>query len=126
MKLIDRLIGAAILVIVLLFPPALMAQEAQQGVGLICDTAEQVQDFVKAWDGDTNAALQKVNATDNVCGVLPIAYIRGEEVGQLDTKNGRAAITEILVIAINVGGGWVRGPPMRQYTLFLLPKDREA
>ena len=111
------------------FPSLGNAQGVEVGTGLICDTAEQVKQFVVAFNGGVGneAALQAVNAEakTNACGVASIAYLKGEKVGAIRTKDGNANIHQIVVVGINVGAGWVRGAPMVQYTLFLT-KEEEA
>lgn len=109
-----------IFVVVMLTAPARLAlgQEVQTGVGLICDEQSQVETLLTA---DINeAAIQKVNETSpNACGIVAVAYFRGDTVSTLTTKHGTAEVVHILVIAVNLGQGWVRGTPLPQFTFFL-------
>ncbi len=122
----DRYVWAGILLTAFLlasgmaFMTGARAQEVATGQGLICNTPAQVAEFVAAYTGDDDAALQTVNATENVCGVMMVAYYAGEEVDTVDTPKGPANIVRIAVIAVNVGLGWQQVPPLAQYTLFLI------
>jgi hypothetical protein len=102
------------------------AQEIQMGHGLICNTPEQVAEFAIAHNGSNAEALQKVNVTENVCGIMMVAYIRGDAIAKVETKDGQAEIVKIAVVAINLGMGWMQGEPLTQYTMFLLPQDKGA
>ena len=113
-----RLTTLAVLASFIAFPAA--AQEVKTGVGLICDTQEQVVQFVENFKGDQDAALKLVNETANVCGIMGVAYFEGERVTQVTTPQGIADVVQIMVIAVNIGGGWIQGTPMLQYTLVLL------
>ena len=101
------------------------AQEVYVGTGIVCDTSEQVAKFATTFDGDNDAALQVANSeSPSACGILAVAYVRGETVATVQTKNGPAVIVKIAVVAINLGHGWMQGPPMTQYTMFLTREEK--
>lgn len=103
---------------------SVQAQEVEVGNGLICDTAEQVIAYNKAYKGDVAAALEVVNENaPNSCGVMGVAYVRGEEVGRVRTRDGPAAIVRIAIVGIWTAGGWVRVRPSEQFTLFVIKED---
>jgi hypothetical protein len=89
------------------------AQGIEFGNGLICDTKEQVADYVAKFDGDTQDTLTKVNgdASPPARGIVAIAYIRGATVERVRGKRGTFDITAVLVVAVNIGLGWVHGSP---------------
>lgn len=108
------------------FPGAAAAQEVITGQGLICDTPEQVAEYAAHFTGDNAAALKKVNAEKPVCTILAVAFVRGEDVKVVSTKNGLAVIAKIAVIAVNTGIRWIRGTkPLIQFTLFTV-KGRDT
>ena len=116
---------ALVLAFSMLFLRGGFAQDITVGTGLICDTAEQVEQYAAAFKGDSEATLAQVNNGTTACGVMAFAYVRGEDIKQVSTKDGMATIVKIAVMGINLGGGWVRGTPLTQYTLFLI-RGREA
>ena len=96
------------------------AQEVEFGTGLVCDEAAQVEQFIvlRAELPDAEAAVAKVNNGTNACGVLPIAFIRGEKKGEARNANGSFDIVEVMVVGISNGPGFIRVPPIIQYTFF--------
>jgi len=108
-----------------LLPSVALAQEVHVGTGLICDTQAQVEQFVALSNEGvaTEAAVERINAGTNGCAVLAVAYIRGDRVGEVRTKQGLAEVVHIIVVGVNVGMGWVRGPPLAQFTLFLTKEE---
>jgi hypothetical protein len=52
------------------------------GTSLICDTQTQVERFVALFSGDTQAAIDAVNAQEKnptACALVAVAYLRGAE-----------------------------------------------
>ena len=96
--------------------------EPVSGRGVLCDTVEQLERYV-ALVQETRAssgAIQRINAEarDTVCAVLRAVYERGEPVKRLDTFQGPAEITPIMVFAV-IDGDMVRPiSPIPQFTLF--------
>lgn len=103
------------------------AEEVQASVGLICDTKEQVIAFNAAWNGSNEQALTVVNGSTDPppCGILHVAYLKGETVGQVQNGGKTYDIVQITVVAINLGMGWIQGDPLIQFSLFL-NEEREA
>ena len=118
---------AVLLLALASFSTSASAQNVEVGTGLICDTAEQVEEVAKlSNEGVGNqVAVEQVNAraASNACGVLAVAYIKGEKGATIRTKNGNAAIYQVLVVAVNLGAGWIQGQPLLQYTLFLTKEE---
>lgn len=124
MNLIIKLLLIALLIG---FRPA-VAQEVEVGTGVVCDTSEQVSAFVKHMnEGKTSeVAVDAINSeAANACGILPVAYIRGDKVGTVRTKSGKADIVSIIIVGVFDGTRWIRAQPIPQFTLFLT-KDEEA
>lgn len=103
-------------------------EEILVGQGVVCDSPDQLKVVLEmANSGATSqAALAEVNATaPRACGVLRVAYIKGEVVGSFRFKAGLANITSILVVAVEDEGQMRAVPPTLQFTIFP-STDREA
>ena len=105
------------------FPVAANAQQPslEMGVGLICNSEEQVQRYLALHKPDQPpaSALQLVNdeAQDpNTCSLSAIAFIRGNEGPSVLVTGGRMKITQIVVVAAQTPLGWQRVPDFVQYT----------
>jgi hypothetical protein len=107
----------------------IQAEGIDVGQGLICDTKEQVEEYVAFYnEGDgTFDALMRVNARADPppCGIVQIAYIKGEEVGRLQMRGYTVAIVPVMIVGINLGAGWVHGSPLPQFTIIRV-NEREA
>lgn len=97
-------------------------REISTGVGLVCDTKEQIESLVKADENSDQftATLHEINAGKAACGVANIAYIRGDKIGQVRTRKGLHEIFEITVMAADVGGVMRPIPPEKQVIAFLV------
>ncbi len=73
---------------VLSFLAGAQAQEVQQDTGLVCDTTEQMDSVLAAYDGGTNFtdALTVVNAEKIVCAVVTVAFYKGNEIKKVTTR----------------------------------------
>ena len=119
------------------FHSAAIAQNAKHvalGVGVFCDTAEQMQRFLTLYSADYSAeisppaAIQAVNsekASRGACGMAPILFVRGDYVGSVNVSGGIMRIVEIMVIAMKMPQGWLDVPQTQQYTAFF-EKAEEA
>lgn len=103
-------------------PPG-TADALHAGVGVICNTRQQAEHFVRLRaDGiRIPAAMNSVNAQSHdpkACGMAAVAYTRGKT---MDTRNlnGRTVdIVRIGVVAGYDGRGWTRMPQhMTQYAV---------
>lgn len=96
--------------------------ELAVGVGLICNTSEQVQRYVslRSDGAETAGALEAVNqeAQDpRACGVAAIAFMADKTV---DTKNMHGKLVSIVrinVVAAFDGQRWALVPTMTQYAV---------
>jgi hypothetical protein len=105
---------------VCLFLVALSVSAGAQeiGTGLICDTKEQIESYITSFEEnhDAVASLEAVNngQTPPACGVVTIGFFRIDT----GTPHGESDIVQILIIAVHNGQGFVRVPPMTQFTVF--------
>lgn len=83
------------------------AQSPEEGTGLVCDSAAQVEQVMTTYEKSRNwnAAMVAVNAEKVVCAVSHIAYVKGNKVGEIDTKDGHFNIVEILVVVAFMATG---------------------
>ena len=101
-------------------PPA--NGDAAVGVGLICNTSEQAQQFVKLRTAGAGPeqAMHAVNANakdERACGVAAIAYIRDETVDTMKLNDKLVQIVRINVVAGFNGSGWQRVSDMVQFAV---------
>jgi hypothetical protein len=81
------------------------------GVGVICDTSDQAQQFVslRAAGQDLRPAMTKVNSAAQqarACGMAAVAFRPGETVGSRQVNGKLVNIVRITVIAGFDGKGW--------------------
>ena len=96
--------------------------DAAVGIGIICNTPEQAEQFVKlrSRGAEPGQAMTTVNAKahDNrACGVAAIAYIRDQTVDTLKLDNKLVQIVRISVVAGFNGNAWQRVSGMVQYAV---------
>lgn len=117
----------AIWLMVLVFPLGAQAQEPEAGVGLICDTPDQLKEIVELATVSRNfeASVEKVNNGSNACGVAQVLYLKGEKVGQVRSPDGLRDIVKIIIVGLVTPQGVMPVPPLVQYTMFP-SKDREV
>ena len=93
----------------------------QSGVGVVCDTPEQLQRYLKLHfaGSEPAAALETVNAESNnpkACGIVATAFIENKEVGHVSVSSEIMRLVQITIIATRSALGWQRVPPTVQYT----------
>ena len=101
-------------------PPA--NGDAAIGVGIICNTPEQAEQFVslRSKGAAPDKAMNSVNAnarSDRACGVAAIAYIRDQTVDIRKLQNQLVQIVRINVVAGFNGVGWQRMSNTIQYAV---------
>jgi hypothetical protein len=95
------------------------AQEVEVTNGLICDTQEQVEQFVALYDGHAQSTAEKVNVAERnptACIVSGIAYVRGRELATARAKDTTFQIVPILVLGVVTDNGIERVTPARYYS----------
>jgi hypothetical protein len=99
---------------------AVETSKAQSGTGLICDTEEQVEQFIAriGTESDVSAAIDAVNAAagnPSACAVAEIQFVAEEEVRHIGTFR----IVRVLVVGLNDGEKWFAvQPPHFQFSIF--------
>jgi hypothetical protein len=92
----------------------------QVGTGVICDTQDEAQEFVRIMsEHDAGAALQQVNgraASPMACGMATVAFRTGKSLGEMRTSKGSFNIYQIEVVAGAVDGSWHAVPSRTQFT----------
>jgi hypothetical protein len=96
--------------------------DAAIGIGIICNTSQQAEQFVKLQSTGTQAeqAVRAVNASardSRACGVATIAYIRDQTVDTMKLRDKLVQIVRINVVAGSNGAGWQRISDMVQYAV---------
>lgn len=93
--------------------PAPENGDAAVGVGILCNTSQQAQQFVnlRGKGAAPEKAMQAVNAAardGHACGIAAVAYIRNQTVGTVKLKDRLVQIVRINVVAGFTGSGWER------------------
>jgi hypothetical protein len=96
-------LGLLVLPLLLMLSFPALAQEVEITNGLICDTQQQVQQFVALYDGDAQSTAEKVNVVERnptACIVSGIAYLRGHNLATARTRDTTFQIVPILVLGV--------------------------
>jgi hypothetical protein len=103
--------------------PGADAQNIENGVGVICETASQVEEFI-ALATDTRSAVEQINTQSErrVCEVLNVAFLPGAVVAQSSNDKGTWQIRKILVVGLVIGGNVSPVQPFQKYTAFIVSK----
>jgi hypothetical protein len=96
--------------------------DAAIGIGIICNTPEQAEQFVKlrGQGSQPDQAMKTVNTKahdDRACGVAAIAYIRDQTMDTVRLDNKLVQIVRISVFAGFNGNAWQRVSGMVQYAV---------
>jgi hypothetical protein len=97
------------------------ATDYEVGTSIICDTRTQVESFVAQFSGDTQAAIDAVNAEENnptACALIDAAYLRGAEIGVARNGDSAFEIVRILVVGIDTAAGIQMVRPSAYFSLF--------
>jgi uncharacterized membrane protein YraQ (UPF0718 family) len=95
------------------------AQEVEVASGPICDTQEQVEQFVALYDGDAQSTAEKVNAAEHnptACVISGMAYVRGRNLATARTKDTTFQIVPILVLGVVTASGIQTVAPARYFS----------
>jgi hypothetical protein len=95
---------------------------ASVGIGVICNTAEQAEHFVKlrAGGADPRIAMHAVNdaAKDpRACGLAAVAFVRDAMINSQAVQNKLMQVVRINVLAGYNGTGWQQTAGMIQYAI---------
>jgi hypothetical protein len=97
------------------------AMDYEVGTSIICDTQTQVERFVALLSGDTQAAIDAVNAEEKnptACALVDVAYMRGAEIGMARNGDSAFEIVRILVVGIDTAAGIQVVRPSAYFSLF--------
>ena len=102
--------------------PGSDASATAVGVGVICNTTEQAEQFIRLrTDGvDPSVAMSTVNARaqdPQACGLAAVAFHPDETLDTRTVQGKELSIVKISVIAGFNGAQWLRVPPMTQYAV---------
>ena len=93
------------------------SQEIQTGRGLICDTVEQIEQFLDN--------IRKYNAPIEVehCAVVPVVFTRDEKVKEVEVKGKPYSIEKITVYGVAREDGIIQVPPTPVYSIFPIKRE---
>ena len=102
-----NLVASLALSFLLLGAPA-QAYEVETGPVLICDTQEQVERFVQAFDGNQDLAINTVNVEEhdpNACAIVNATYVLGPKLGVARSQAHAFEITAVAMIGVITPNG---------------------
>ncbi len=87
--------------------------EPAVGVGIICDTSDQAEQFVslRGKGMDAHQAMRQINAAakdPGACGLAAVAFTRDKTIDQRPMGNSFVQIVRITVVAGYTGSVWQR------------------
>jgi hypothetical protein len=94
------------------------------GFGIICDSAPQVERYLRLSNGDASLqdAVHIVNTESKnpkACGLAAIAFVADEQIGTVNIPNGVAHVMRIKVVGTATNKGWEPVPVTIQYTALM-------
>ena len=101
-------IAGALLSIVLATQGQAQARDLEIATSVFCDTQAEMERFVALFDGDTQTAINAVNAEakdPTACVAATIAFVRGAEVATVRTWNETFHIVQMTVIGVLTATG---------------------
>jgi hypothetical protein len=98
-------------------------QNIENGVGVICDSPQQVEQII-ALRADFKSAVEEINAQNKsrVCEILNIAFLVGGIVAEASNDKGTWQIRKILIVGLYLGRVMNSVQPYQKYTAFLTSK----
>ena len=96
------------------------SQNIENGVGVICDSPQQVEQII-ALRTDFKSAVEEINEQNKsrVCEILNIAFLVGGIVAEASNDKGTWQIRKILVVGLYLGRVMNSVQPYQKYTAFL-------
>jgi hypothetical protein len=91
------------------------------GQSLVCDTQEQVELFADLFTGDAQTAIRVVNEEEHnpsACGIVNIAFMRGDKHGTIRHGDTAFEIVHILVVGVETERGIRPVRPAAYFSLF--------
>jgi hypothetical protein len=115
---------AGILVLVhLAMTVGAQAQNIENGVGVVCDSPQQVEQLITLRT-DLENAVEEINAQHNsrVCEILNVAFLIGGIVAEASNDKGTWQIRKILIVGLYLGRIMSSVQPYQKYSAFLMSK----
>jgi len=99
------------------------AQNIENGVGVVCDSPQQVEQVIKLRN-DFKSAVEEINAQNKlrVCETINIAFLVGGIVAEASNDKGTWQIRKILIVGLYLGPIMNSVQPYQKYTAFLTSK----
>jgi hypothetical protein len=99
------------------------AQSIENGVGVVCDSAEQVEQIVTTRT-DFKSAVEEINVQNKsrVFEILNVAFLVGGIVAEASNDKGTWQIRKILIVGLYLGRIMNSVQPYQKYTAFLTSK----
>jgi hypothetical protein len=99
------------------------AQNIENGVGVICDSPQQVEQII-ALRTDFKSAVEEINTQNKsrVCEILNIAFLVGGIIAEASNDKGTWQIRKILIVGLYLGRVMNSVQPYQKYTAFLTLK----
>ena len=102
---------------------ATQAQTIENGNGVVCESPEQVVQFI-ALGTDTQSALAQINTQNKsrVCEFIDAAYLVGAVVAEATNDKGSWQVRKILIVGLIIGRVTSPVQPYQKYTAFIVSK----
>jgi hypothetical protein len=94
-------------------------QDIEVETGVFCDTQKQMERYVAIFDGDTQRAINAVNAEENdrtACVYGTIAYVRGPEIATTRNRSGTYHIVRVIVVGFMSHSGFRASAPAASFS----------
>jgi hypothetical protein len=100
------------------------AQNIENGVGVVCDSPQQVEQVITL-RSDFKSAVEEINAQNKsrVCEIINIAFLVGGIVAEASNDKGTWQIRKILIVGLHLGRITNSVQPYQKYTAFLTSKS---
>ncbi|MGD9923229.1 MAG: hypothetical protein AB7V13_17555 [Pseudorhodoplanes sp.] len=98
------------------------------GAGLVCDTKEQAERFVRLMEDDVEKTLHAVNreaGDEHACVVATVGFVPGAKVAEIDKNGTIVHVIEVRVVAVATIGGLQMVEPKVYYSV-IASKERSV
>lgn len=94
------------------------AHQIEYGTGTICDTQGEAERLVALdLEGNGAATINARKGDPGACAVESVAFVRGAILETARNEDGAFAVVEILVVGVDLGGGFRSVEPKVYFTL---------
>jgi hypothetical protein len=99
------------------------AQKIENGVGIVCDLPQHVEQLI-GMSSDAQSAVQQINTQNNarVCEIANVAFLVGGIVGEASNEKGTWQIRRILIVGLIVGKVTSPVQPYERYSAFIVSR----